>query len=66
MWVNDNVIVMKEHTVKKGKVKLRALCAGIIKKHLGQIGISDETSEFLVECENGDLIEVSEDYLKAV
>lgn len=66
MWVNDNVIVMQEHIIKKGRVKLKALCAGIIKQHLRKIGISDETSEFLVECENGDLIEVSEDYLKAV
>lgn len=66
MWVNDKVTVMKEYTVKKGKVKLKSLCVGIIKMHLGQIGISDETSVFLVECENGDLIQVSEDYLKVV
>jgi hypothetical protein len=63
MWVGNKVNILTSKAVKKGKFRLKKSDSGTIIKHIGQVGLADETSEFLVETNSGRMIEITEDFL---
>ena len=63
MWIGDKVNILTHKKVKKGKIKIKKIDAGLIIEHIGQIGLADETSEFRVKTNSGKVIEISEDFL---
>ena len=64
MWIGDSVSILKPKKVKRSKKKLHVVGKGIIIHYIGQIGLADETSEFLVKLTDGRTIEVTEEFLR--
>lgn len=63
MWIGDTVDILEPKTIKRKKTKMKVINTGKIIEHVTQIGLSYETSVFLVDTVNGQKIEVSEDFL---
>lgn len=64
MWIGDRVDILTPKTIKKNKVKMKRVGSGTIIKHISQVGLNDDTSEFLVETDTGESLEITEDFLR--
>ena len=65
MWIGDSVSILKPKKVKRNKKKLHVVGKGTIIHYIGQVGLADETSVFLVKLTDGTTIEVTEDFLRS-
>jgi len=64
MEIGDRVAVLRDHKVKKGKIKKKVFDHGTIVNILSTIGHNDDCSVFAVTLGSGETRPFSEDNLK--